>query len=323
MNKDAVRVNQIDLPTVFPSVRLLETLRAAWSIPCLMAAALVYAGFQVDLGASIENESPYLTATLTPLFSETLVQGIFNIEAIFVYGSTRGLAVVATLAFRMLCLGFGIVGIARFTALLVNRHERSGILRTVRFIVGSWRPVVVSTSLTMAIGLMGLLFFRVVGHLSAWISPESDVVSLPNIVFWLCSLGTLIGLYVVLTGWMLGLSAIAVDRVDGAEALSRGISYVLSRFRRTSCFLIIIGLIANIAALITSWAATVSGNVALRSIRQGLQESPPLSGGFDSFRMGLIECVRLSTFCCGVAIVYLILRQMIDNVDHREISDQQ
>ena len=57
MNKDAVRVNQIDLPAVFPSIRLLESLRAAWSIPCLMAAALVYAGFKVDFGEAFENES--------------------------------------------------------------------------------------------------------------------------------------------------------------------------------------------------------------------------------------------------------------------------
>jgi hypothetical protein len=50
--------------------------------------------------------------------------------------------------------------------------------------------------------------------------------------------------------------------------------------------------------------------------------SPPLSGGFDSFRTCLVECVQLSTFCCGLALAYLILRQMIDNVDLREISDQ-
>jgi hypothetical protein len=322
MNKDAVRVNQIDLPAVFPSVRLLESLRAAWAIPCLIAAAFVYAGFQIDLGASFSNESLDLAATLSPLISATMAKWIFNIEAIFVHGSTRGLTLVATLFVRMLCLGFAAVGIARFAALSVSRHERSGLLGTVRFIAGSWRPVVVSTSLTMAIGLMGLLFFRVVGHLSAWISPESDVVSLPNIVFWLCSLGTLIGLYVLLTGWLFGLSAIAVDRVDGAEALSRGISYVLSRFRRTSCFLIFIALIANVAGQVTSWAVTASGSIARRSISDSSQVSPPLSGGFDSFRTCLVECVQLSTFCCGLALAYLILRQMIDNVDLREISDQ-
>ena len=322
MNKDAVRVNQIDLQAVFPSIRLLESLRAAWSIPCLIVAALVYAGFKIDVGASVNNESLDLTATLSPFVSATMAKLIFNIEAIFVYGNTRGLALVTTLFVRMLCLGFAAVGIARFAALLVNRHERSGILRTIRFMAGSWKPIVVSTCLTMAIGLIALLLFRIAGYLSTWGSQGPDAASVLNIAYWLYSLGTLIALYTLLTGWLLGLSAIAVDRVDGAEALSRGVSYVLSRFRRTSCFLILIGLIANIAGQVTSWAVTVSGSIARRSISQSSQVLPPLSEGFESFRTCLVECVQLSTFCCGLALAYLILRQMTDNVDLREISDQ-
>jgi hypothetical protein len=322
MNKDAVRVNQIDLPAVFPSVRLMESLRAAWSIPCLIAAALAYAVFQVDLGASLNNESLDLTAALSPFISTTISKWIFNIEAIFVYGSTRGVAVIAALFVRMLCLGFAAVGIARFAALLVNRHERSGILRTFRFMAGSWKPVIVSTCLTMGIGLIALLLFRILGYFSTWGKRGPDIASASNIVYWSYTCGTLIALYILLTGWLLGLSAIAVDRVDGAESLSRGISYVLSRFRRTSCYLIIIGLIANIAGQVTSWAVTISGSIALRSISETPQASPPLSGGFDWFRTCLVECVQLSTFCCGLALAYLILRQMIDNVDLREISDQ-
>ena len=143
-----------------------------------------------------------------------------------------------------------------------------------------------------------------------------------NIVFWLYSLLTIVGLYIVLAGWLLGLSAIAIDCVDGAEALSRGISFVLSRFRRTSCFLILIGLLANVAGKITAVCVTVSGSVALRSISKSPQVPPMVSEGFASFRTGLAECVHLSAFCCGLAIAYLILRQMIDNVDLREISDQ-
>ncbi len=322
MNKDAVRVNQIDLPTVFPTVRLLESLRAACSIPCLIAAAIVYAGFHVDLDASFNSESLDLTATLSPFTSATIAKWIFNIEAIFVYGSTRGLALVATLVLRMLCLGFSAVGIARCAALLVSKNERSGVLRTGRFIAGCWKPVVVSTSLTMAIGLIGLLFFRTVGHLSQWISPEPAVASLSNIVFWLCSLGTLIGIYVVLTGWLLGLSAIAVDRVDGAEALSRGISYVLSRFRRTFCILIIITLISKLAGYITWWSMTLAGSVGLKSISRNSAPHVDSLLGFTAYRGWGVECVQFSAFCCGLAIAYLILRQLIDNVDHREIVDQ-
>ena len=126
MNKDAVRVNQIDLPAVFPSLRLLESLRASWSIPCLMVAVFVYAGFQLNPVDTFENESLDLTSAVSTIGSATLAQWVFSIEVILVYGMTRGFAVIGLLVLRMLFLGFAAVGIARFTALLVNRHERSG-----------------------------------------------------------------------------------------------------------------------------------------------------------------------------------------------------
>ena len=65
MNKDAVRVGQIDLPAVFPSVRLLESFRAAWSIPCLTVAFLVYAVFQLNPVETFENESLDLTSAVS------------------------------------------------------------------------------------------------------------------------------------------------------------------------------------------------------------------------------------------------------------------
>ena len=321
MIKDAVRVSQIHLPTVFPSVLLLESLRAACSVSCLLAAAIVYAGFQIDLRGSFNNESLDLTAALSPFIPATLAKWIFSIEAIFVYGTTCGLPMIATLVLHMLCLGFGAVGISRSTALLISRNERSGILRTGRFMAGCWKSVVVSTSLTFAIGLMGLLCFRTVGQLSKWVSPEPSVASVSNIIFWLCSFGTLIGLYVVLTGWLLGLSAIAIDGVDGAEALSRGISYVLSRFRRTFCILIFITLISKLAGYITWWSMTLAGSVGVRSISANSAPHVDSLAGFTAYRGWGVECVQFSTFCCGLAIATLILRQIIDNVDLREISD--
>jgi hypothetical protein len=322
MNKDAVRVGQIDLPAVFPSVRLLESLRAAWSIPCLIVAFLFYAGFQLNTHENFENESPDLTSAVSTFGSATLAQWVFSIEVILVYGMTRGFAVLGLLVLRMLFLGFAAVGIARFTALLVNRHERSGVLQILRFMAGCWKPIVVSTFLTIAIVLLGVLCFRFAGYLPTWSSRGPNHADALNIVFWLYSLLTLVGLYVVLAGWLLGLSAIAIDGDDGAEALSRGISFVLSRFRRTSCFLILIGLLASVAGKITAVCLTESGRVALRSISKSPQIPPMVSEGVASFQTGLTECVHLSAFCCGLAIAYLILRQVIDNVDFREISDQ-
>lgn len=322
MNKDAVRVNQIDLPMVFPSLRLLESLRASWAIPCLLAAVFVYAGFQINLGTSLNSESLDLTSAVSAFIPSTLAHWVLNIEVVLVYGMTRGVAVIGVLLLRMLFLGFAAVGIARFTALLINRNERSGGLRILRFVAGCWKPILVSTTLTMAIVLLGVLCFQIAGYLPTWSSGGPNAADTLNIVFWLYSLVTLVGLSIVLTGWLLGLSAIAIDCVDGAEALSRGISYVLSRFRRTFCFLIVIGVLANIAGKIAALCATVSGGIALRSLNKSSQIPPMMSEGFVAFRTALTECVSLSTFCCGLALAYMILRQVIDNVELREISDQ-
>lgn len=322
MNKDAVKINQIDLPTVVPSVRLLESLRATWSIPCLLVAVFVFATSRIDFGISPNSDSLDLTSAVSPLVPSVGKQIILIAETLAVSGVLRGPALFLNLILHMLCLAFGAVGISRFTALAVNRHERSGVLRTAVFAFSCWKSILVSTSLTCIIGLMGVLFFRVAGKVTVLCSGVSGAASIPNIAFWLCSLLLWIALYVLLIGWLLGLSAIAVDRVDGAEALSRGISFVLSRFRRTTCFLIVIGLIAKLAGLITQWAVTLSGKIALRSIRENAAGTIDLSAGFESFREYSVESVQLSAVCCGLAIAYLILRQVVDNVDVREISGQ-
>ena len=322
MNKDAVRVNQVDLPTAFPSVRLLEASRAMWSIPCLLAAALVYWGGQINFRMSLEEETLDLTSAVSPFLPSVLGQIVSNSESIAVEGFRRGLPSVISLIVHVLCLGFGAVGIARFTALMISRNERFGVLRTVRFCAVCWKSILASTALATCIGVAGLLFFRVAGQVASWCSGVSGVASVPNIIFWLSSLMLLIGFYVLSIGWLLGISAIAIDRVDGAEALSRGISYVLSRFRRTSCFLIIIGLIAKLGGLITWWGVTLSGKIALRSVSENAPEATRLSAGFESFRTCFVEAAQLSAVCCGLAIAYLVLRQVVDNVDVRELSDQ-
>jgi hypothetical protein len=322
MNKDAVRINQIDLPMAFPSVRLLESLRGAWSIPCLMAAVFAFAGSRIHSGTSSNGDSLELTSAVSPFVPSAIEQIILNAETLAVFGSSRGPAASLSLIIHMFCVGFGAVGISRFIALVVNRQERSGVLRTAIFCFSCWKPILVSTSLASVIGLMGLLVFRAAGKVTVWFSGVSGAASIPNIAFWLSSLMLWIVLFVLLAGWLLGLSAMAIDRVDGAEALSRGISYVLSRFRRTVSFAIIIGVIAKLVGLATWMCVTTTGKMAFRSISENPNSPPELSAGFESFRMWVVEAVQFSTVCCGLAIAYLILRQVIDNVDFREIYDQ-
>ncbi|MFO1003347.1 MAG: hypothetical protein U0936_23685 [Planctomycetaceae bacterium] len=60
----------------------------------------------------------------------------------------------------------------------------------------------------------------------------------------------------------------------------------------------------------------------MRSIRPDSAPHVDSLAGITAYRGWGVECVQFSTFCCGLAIATLILREIIDNVDHREISDQ-
>lgn len=318
MNKDAVRVDQIDLPTVFPTLRLLDSLRVAWSMTCLIAAALVSAGFQIQRPTTVQKNPLGLVSILLEMLPTIPSQLTAHLTTLAI--SDGGLRMWITLMIRLTCIGFCATAIARCTAMTVTRNERLGVIATARCGLQRWKPIIVSTSLVLTIGFMIWASFRLVGLISLWVSGSAETALVPGIGLWIYSTLMLIAAAVLLTGWLIGLSAIAVDDVDGAEALSRGISYVLSRFRRTISYAILILLLAELAGRVTRMSLTFSAEIAFRSISTTAELTSKTPPWFEGVRAFGVDCVELSVICCGLAIVYLILRRVVDNVELREIA---
>ena len=120
-------------------------------------------------------------------------------------------------------------------------------------------------------------------------------------------------------GWLLSLAAIAIDRCDGAEALSRGICYVLSRWQRVLVYAAVCCLMLLLSNLVMSWLA---GNA--QALASSVRDPDPCYG--ESLRIccqvtGILSGLfRLSLFFCEIAIVYVLLRNVEDGVSMQEIN---
>jgi hypothetical protein len=137
----------------------------------------------------------------------------------------------------------------------------------------------------------------------------------------MASLMYVVGCVVLGIGWLLSLAAIAIDRCDGAEALSRGISYVLSRWLRIVVYAIVLCLTLMVCDLAVRWLAEHAYTLA--SYRQ--RNTDPLIP--DEFRItfwstldSFCEMIRLNIFLCEIAIAYVLLRNVEDGVSLREID---
>lgn len=126
----------------------------------------------------------------------------------------------------------------------------------------------------------------------------------------LASLLYIVGCLVLGSGWLLSLAAIAIDRCDGAEGLSRGISYVLSRWQRVVIYTITGFVLIAICNIVFWWLASVAIPLTAAA---GAQSNASL---FKNFA----EILRLSVFFCEIAIAYVLLRNVEDGVSLREMD---
>ena len=126
----------------------------------------------------------------------------------------------------------------------------------------------------------------------------------------LVSLLYIVGCLVLGSGWLLSLAAIAIDRCDGAEALSRGISYVLSRWQRVIIYTLAGFVLIEITNTLFWWLANAASPL------KPVAEINPQAASFNQ----LAEVLRLSVFLCEIAIAYVLLRNVDDGVSLREMD---
>lgn len=239
---------------------------------------------------------------------------------------TRGFeaGAVVRLLVTMTLAGFAGVTVARFVGMRFCKKLTSGLLTSIRHTGQRWRAVITSTWLTVALFLLAVMlcrFFVRMVNLPA----TCDECLVVGSVTWLTTAGTLLTLFVCGIGWLISLAAIGVDQCDGSEALSRGISYVLSRFWLTIVYLTVIVLIAG------------AGQAILMGLLQGVQRvaaeitGPAENGVADTvsasvtsisraltFRNHFISVWTASLLFASQTVIYILLREAEDNVSIRE-----
>ena len=309
MNEDGVRVTKIDWLTAVPSLRLCEAVRFAMSLHALLPATLLlwWASNPLcqrlmawDFTQDLVIRKPSILGT-APQLSRLIQTLNLKVQLIATGTFSEAISSFIALAFCMLLFSFCAIPVMRFAGTRFCSGGGSNLLAGVKLSIQSWKAILVSTLLSCIL----LCFLCVIFRATRWIGGVtfSPVTILADLFY-------LVGVCVLGFGWLLSLAAIAIDRCDGSEALSRGISYVLSRWPRviiytfvgyaiiTACQIVFWGLARR--AYLTIWLADDTSSLNAFS-------------GFD-------EVLRMSIFLCEFAIGYVLLRYVEDGISLREID---
>lgn len=312
MNEDGVRVTRIDWLSAIPTLRLLDAIRLAVSPHALLSALLLtlliravsqvsYAQFGL-LTTEISRRSLLgVPGFRMPWFLDTISGSMFVIATDGESHLSVG-GVTVTLCLWMLMFGFCGVAAIRSAGCRVCTGTGSGLIESAKLSLQSWKSILVGVILTWF--LLGLLFtvFRVF----CWAGARTT-----GVITTIASLMYIVGCMVLGIGWLLSLAAIAIDRCQGAEAVSRGICYVLSHWLRVVVYGIVFCLLMKSCDVAFSWLAMNAYNLA--------SAADKTSASGKTLQL-TAEALRLSLCFCEIAIAYVLLRNVEDGVSLREID---
>lgn len=314
MNGDAVRVNHLDLRAAFPSLRILETLKLAFSIPCLVAS-----GIGVTIGSFVYSDSikslpESLGGSVRFPLPVAIRSALQDVMTILTLGSSAGWLCFFRLTVSFALLGFTSIAISKVAGGRFCKDQRIGVIRSLVVSAKSWRVGFVSTLLMCLIASAGLIAFRIQCFVTRMAS-GSIIGPCADIAFWLAAILAMVFLAVLGTGWLLSLSAVGIDSCDGPEALSRGICYVLSQLTRTVCYAAVIFAGVALSSYAMQILLLLAGYLADRSLHDGLVSLRPASQTFDRFGWFVLETWQASFVGSGIAVCYVLLRRFEDGTD--------
>lgn len=311
MNKDGVRVTRIDWLTAVPSLRLCEAARYAVSPRALIPAAvfmylaLASASFfcpSSELPSEIDSADS-LNGLSKSMFEMPRLLSSFS-ESVRVFGNgpmPKLFESYISLAAMMLVFGFCAIPVMRFVGCRICSSSSSGLLSGAKLSLQSWKAILTSSLLALILLTMVCVTFRT----SRWIGSVTfeSIESLAALFY-------VIACFVLSGGWFLSLAAIAIDRCDGAEALSRGISYMLSRWQRVIVYTLVGFVLLEITTAVFWWLAHAASPLSNASTTTQPIET------FHQFA----HVLRFSMFLCEIAIAYVLLRNIEDGVSLRELD---
>jgi hypothetical protein len=324
MNDDAVRVNRVDFRAAMPSLLLLEAARLAFSIQCLVPTSLsilllLAAGSWMGTPTAMEAGPDGLAPFAVPV---PFLWMHADARTIAVRGISAGFTPLIRLSICMVLTGLTGVAVARASGQQICADRRTGAIRSIRHALRSIRSILVSCFLFGILSGMGLIVFWLLLKITGLVSAASQPETLWNTPAWLGALVLITVAGICATGWLLSLSAIGVDCCDGPESLSRGISYTLSRFRRSCCYAVVISLMTWLLAAGCSYLLYQAAILSAQSLQSSSDEIELSGPAFQQFRCFIVESWKLSVVFSSVTITYVLLRQREDGVDLQEMTDR-
>ncbi len=318
MNQDGVRVTQIDWRKVIPSLRLLDAISLAVSPRVFLPVCVLLLGnlasdwLLADRLAGLGRSD-----RLRPLISlsDTELPKTFNtinqsLTALAAGNTSQSFSGILLLAWWMLLVGYFGVAAMRSAGCVFCTGAGSGIVASAKHAVRMWKAILLSTLLSWILLAMPCLAFRFLNWVGA--RTHDGITAFGAMLYVLCCV-------VLGIGWLLSLAAIAVDRCDGAEALSRGICYVLSRWLRVFVYALILSVILIACDLAVSWL-TDSAHSLASSAADSQEEEKAFRATVWSTLTFFSEIIRLSVFLSGIVVAYVLLRNIEDGVNLREID---
>lgn len=324
-NQDPVSVTRIHWRKLFPWLNLLQ---AAWigvRVRILLPAAVLLmvsaAGPQLD-PAALTDDRPWLT------LPGPVAAIVYSVERIALRPGLPEAKSAAVLVWNVLVLGFLGLAIARSSASEFCVGVRVGAIAGLRFAAQRAFAWLLSTGIAVLLAAVFAMPMLVVIGISQWWFHDTI---LPQ-ALWLASavlavLALLAG-SVCLIGWFLAMAAIGTDNCSGSDALSRGISYVLSHPWSTLWQLLIITVAASAVRQITAVVLTASllllhsrapdtyplSAVDLSTV---FAKVPDVSGGLLAH---LPDLTHLGVFLSGLTVMYVLLRQKEDGIQLQELD---
>lgn len=322
MNQDPVRVARVDFEKVIPALRLWRavplglTLRVL--LPSIAAAGLSWV--VMDRSDLMMSERMHrIDDQLADLLPAVVNR--FLMPVIVLSQGLDGGALVAAVLQAVTVGVFGVI-ISRSVGLAVARHEWCGPLRS------SWYAMQNLRALAMTVGLL-FLFQMVATFVSGfllWLSGgPAEFDSMIGLLWPGLAGGVLFGsLWLFGLSWLLSLAAVGIDRDSGADAFSRSISYVLSRFLSSVLLVCVASQLAwAVSAVVTEVCAELLNLSLLVGFPYELQPSKALQDEMASVLRMVSTVVQFSVFMSAITIGYLLLRESVDGIPIDEVSGRE
>jgi hypothetical protein len=328
VNQDPVKVNRVEWLRLFPGLSLLQAVRLGFRLRVLVPACLCLFVF-----AARQNIAEILWDIAPSPQQLWITYGIAEqplpgpVEAV-VIGATRILAsgilnnpfeFVSVIWSGLVLTVFGIA-VSRSVATEYCIRSRTGVFSAMRFSFRHFTAGLVSTVLAASIVVAPLLVVSIAGWVMNFGAAGAWLVAICWPVVFLFGMLSIVVTIVCLIGWMLSLAAIGTDQCSGADALSRGINYVLSHKLLTTVYLMAVVVVSNVATHIAHWLIQASTSVVFSRIDHNHGTSPSVLSDWMSAIQQLPHAVHLGVFLSGITIMYVLLRETEDGVHLREID---